>query len=171
MMSSRTKWIGAALIGGVAILGWRWLGSSNDDVASENPSLLFDRIWVEKKPEKYTDYVHGMYVGSYWPVGFFDRDSAFDHHSERFDYKRDRNKIQIAFPQSGRTSEFTYEVKACDAPPPFDLCLDLNKNPWGGPERYYGFRDIDNEARHLGTRHARNEARKQPPEEPSPPAP
>ncbi len=24
---------------------------------------------------------------------------------------------------------------------PFDLCLDMKENPWGGPTRYYGMRD------------------------------
>lgn len=159
-MKSTTKtWIGAALIVGAAALGWRWIGgASTDEGAAEDPSLLFHRSWVEKKPEKYVDYVHGMYVGAYWPVGYFDRDSAYDSHAERFDYKRDRNKLTIVFPQTGRTAELTFEVKACDATPPYDLCLDLSKNPWGGPERYYGFRHVDDEAKHLGARRAKNEA-------------
>ena len=159
MKSTTKKWIGAALMVGAAALGWRWIGgASNDEGAAEDPSLLFYRSWVEKKPEKYVDYVHGMWLGSYSPMGFFDRGSDYDFHTERFDYKRDRNKLKIVFPQTGRTEEFTYEVKACDATPPFDLCLDLSKNPWGGPERYYGFRRLNDEAKHLGARRARNEA-------------
>ena len=160
MKSKNKKWIGAAALAAAAILGWRWAGcASSDDVAAESPSLLFHRSWVEKKPEKYTDYVQGMWVGAYWPVGYFERDSAYDMHAEQFDYKRDRNKLQIVFPQTGRAAEFTFEVRACDATPPFDLCLDISKNPWGGPERYYGFRHLDDEAKHLGDRRARSEAR------------
>jgi len=158
MKSKNKRWIGAAALAASAILVGRWIvGGSSDDGAAEDPSLLFHRSWVEKKPEKYTDYVHGMWVGAYWPVGYFDRDSAYDNHSERFDYKRDRNKIQVAFPQTGRAAEFTFEVKACDATPPFDLCLDLSKNPWGGPERYYGFRHAYDEAKHLGDRRSRHQ--------------
>lgn len=153
MKSKNKKWIGAAALAAAAILAGRWiLSGSADEVPAEDPSLLFHRSWIEKKPEKYTDYAHGLWVGRYWPGGYFERDSAYDHHSERFDYKRDRNKLQIAFPQTGRTAEFTFEIKACDAAPPFDLCLDLSKNPWGGPERYYGFRHVDDEAKHLGDR-------------------
>lgn len=157
-MKNAKKWIAALVIAGVTGIGWCSLDRAPEgDAADENPALFFNRSWVEKKPEKYTEQVHGLYAARYSPFGIFEHDSAYEFHAERFDYKRDGSKIQVSFPQSGRTEEFTYAVKACEAPPPFDLCLDLSKNPWGGPRRYYGFRYLDDETHHLGAMRARNE--------------
>ncbi len=33
------------------------------------------------------------------------------------------------------------EVTECDDLPPFDLCLTMNKKPWGGPKKYYSTSD------------------------------
>ncbi len=34
----------------------------------------------------------------------------------------------------------------CDDLPPFDLCLTMSKNPWGGPKKYYSTNDPDSAA-------------------------
>ncbi len=114
--------------------------------ADEDPSLLFGRLWFETKPQSPTDYVHGAYLVSRPAMGLFHRSSAYDFHFERFDYKRDGKKIALTFPQSGRKAEISYTIKACDELPPFDLCLDLADNPWGGPKRYYGTRQQEEDA-------------------------
>jgi hypothetical protein len=111
----------------------------------EDPSLLVGRVWVDSKPEKPTDYAHGMYVLPRPVVGLFLRSSQYDFHFERFDYKRDGQALKLTFPQSGKQAEVTFTVSACNTLPPFDLCLDLSTNPWGGPKRYYAKRQQDDD--------------------------
>jgi hypothetical protein len=111
----------------------------------EDPSLLIGRVWVESKPEKPTDYAHAAFLVHRPALGVFSRSSSYDFHFERFDYKRDGQRLDLTFPQTGRKAELTFTVTACDALPPFDLCLDLSANPWGGPKRYYGKRKQDDE--------------------------
>jgi hypothetical protein len=106
----------------------------------EDPSLLFNRVWLESKPEKPTDYAHGAFLLSRPSVGVFQRSSAYDFHFERFDHKRDGQKLALTFPQTGKKAEITFTVTACNSLPPFDLCLELSDNPWGGPKRYYAKR-------------------------------
>jgi hypothetical protein len=109
----------------------------------EDPSLLMGRVWIESKPERPTDYTHGAFLLPRPALGIFQRSSAYDFHFERFDYRRDGHALELTFPQTGKTAEITFTVSACNALPPFDLCLDLSDNPWGGPKRYYGMRKQD----------------------------
>jgi hypothetical protein len=144
MKSSRKLAVVIAL-GAAAFAGVRTLGCGTPGGGDEDPSLLFGRIWVEAKPDKPTDYVHGALLLPRPSIGLFHRSSAYDFHFERFDYKRDGNKVSVTFPQSGKKADIGFTIKACDALPPFDLCLDLDANPWGGPKRYYGMRRQDDE--------------------------
>jgi hypothetical protein len=118
-------------------------GCSN--VPGEDPSLLIGRLWLDSKPQKHTDYVHGAFLLPRPSFGWFQHSSSYDLHFERFDYKRDGQRLELSFPQTGKRAEVTFTVTACDALPPFDLCLDLSDNPWGGPKRYYGKRKADDE--------------------------
>jgi hypothetical protein len=111
----------------------------------EDPSLLLDRVWMEAQPTKPTDYVHGLFFLSYPSIGLFQRSSAYDFHFERVDYKRNGQSMKLTFPQTGKEDEVTFTVTACNSLPPFDLCLDLSGNPWGGPKRYYAKRAQDDE--------------------------
>lgn len=137
----------AGTAGYVALQNLDLLRSSAKD---EDPALLFNRIWMETKPENPTEYVHGAYFLSRPQIGIFQRSSAYDFHFERFDYKRDGAKAALTFPQTKRTAELTFHITKCDAPAPFDLCLDVGENPWGGPKRYYGMTEQEDEARAIG---------------------
>jgi len=112
----------------------------------EDPSLLLGRVWVDSTPEKPTDYVHGAFFLQRPAIGVFQRASNYDFHFERFDYKREGQGVHFTFPQSGKTADVTYKVTACTERPPFDLCLDLSANPWGGPKRLYGIRQQDEDS-------------------------
>jgi len=137
----------AGTAGYIAFQNLDLLRSSAKD---EDPALLFNRIWMETKPENATDYVQGAYFLSRPQLGIFQRASAYDFHFERFDYKRDGTKVALTFPQTKRTADIDFHITKCNAPAPFDLCLDVNENPWGGPKRYYGMTEQEDEARALG---------------------
>lgn len=106
-------------------------------------SLLFDRVWVDKQPEKQTDYVQAFYAIENQKAGIFANASTFDLHLERFDFKKGKGKLDVVFPQTGKKGEVAFTIKKCSEVPGFDLCLDIKSNPWGGPTRYYGAVDSD----------------------------
>jgi hypothetical protein len=145
-MKLNTKLALALLAGTAGYMAFQNLDLLRGGAKDEDPALLFNRIWMESKPEKATDYVHGAYFLSRPQLGIFQRSSAYDFHFERFDYKRDGAKMTVKFPQQDRSADLALHITKCNAPAPFDLCLDLAENPWGGPKRYYGMLEQDDDA-------------------------
>lgn len=126
--------------------------SSAGAARGEDPSLILDRLWLDSKPEKYTDYTHLFFVISAAPFGVFQQSSAYRSVAELTEYKRKGDRLFMHFPQTDKNREVTFRIRHCDDLPPFDLCLDLSDNPWGGPRRYYGLADPDQEQRLFGAR-------------------
>ena len=145
-MKLNTKLALALLAGTAGYMAFQNLDLLRGGAKDEDPALLFNRIWMESKPEKATDYVHGAYFLSRPQLGIFQRSSAYDFHFERFDYKREGARMTVKFPQQDRSAELTLHITKCSAPAPFDLCLDMAENPWGGPKRYYGMIEQDDDA-------------------------
>jgi hypothetical protein len=117
---------------------------------SGDPSLVDRRLWVDSRPDKHTDYVHAAIFLSESNVGVFQRASTYDLHLEIFEMTRDSKTMKVTFPQTGRSAGFTFAVRECDDLKPFDLCLTLSSNPWGGPTRYFAFSRPEDESRQLG---------------------
>ena len=141
----------------VVVLGlaaaWFLRGESGGDAEltrGENPALLLDRVWVDSKPEKYTDYTQAMLVLSNAPIGIFQKASAYQATMEVFEHRQREGRLAVHFPQTGKKREIRFRVRECDDLPPFDLCLDLAANPWGGPKRYFGLSDPGEEEGQLG---------------------
>jgi len=148
-MKKTRRWLAVPLVAVLGFLGFRWLGGPSVSTTDEPPTELFGRFWLESMPDKPTEYLHGTFFLEEQSVGIFQRSSAYDFHFELFQYDRDGAKLKVTFPQSDRTAKLSYAVKTCNDLPPFDLCLTLTDNPWGGPHKYYGFRDEHDEATHL----------------------
>jgi hypothetical protein len=75
------------------------------------------------------------------PVGVFQRASMYRFEAERFDCQRNKQELSLVFPQSGNQARMRYRIEPCNDRPPFDLCLLLDNNPWGGPKKYYAERN------------------------------
>jgi hypothetical protein len=133
----------------VASLCWARRASAPSE-ASADPGLVDGRLWVESRPEKLTDYVQAAVFVTPANFGVFQRASSYDMHLEFFDMTRDAKSIRLTFPQTNRSATLRFAVRECRDKRPFDLCLDLSNNPWGGPLRYYGFSQPDEERRVLG---------------------
>jgi hypothetical protein len=127
-------------------------------VEAADDALLDGRFWVEGRPDKLTDYVHGAFFVSRANFGVFERASAYDVRFEFFDLTRSGRDLKIFFPQTKKDTKASFAVKRCTDRPPFDLCLELDANPWGGPKRYYGFDKPEDERAALGDRAARARA-------------
>ena len=55
-----------------------------DAAHGDDPAMLVDRLWLDSKPEKYTDYTHVMIVFSGAPFGIFQKASAYQATSWHF---------------------------------------------------------------------------------------
>jgi hypothetical protein len=148
MKSTRRAAFAAVIALGACALLWT-LGGSDGSHQGEDPSLLVDRVWVDGQPEQLTDYVQASYFADEQPVGVFQKASAYDMRLELFTWKRDDRTISLTFPQSGKAAKLRFSIERCDDLPPFDLCLTLSDNPWGGPKRYHGMREQEDEGAKL----------------------
>jgi hypothetical protein len=153
--SLRSIAVGAALVAaaGAWYLHRRGDGGSPGDADAArgaDPALLVDRVWVDSRPEKYTDYTNAMLVVGGAPIGVFQKASAYQATIELFEYKRRDAGLAVHFPQSGKKRQTRFRIHECKDLPPFDLCLDLADNPWGGPRRYYAMMDSEAERAQLG---------------------
>lgn len=141
-MKNIGKWLVIVIVLLLIYFGWKWWSGSDEQADAKrgkaDPSMLLDRVWIDKIPEAYNDYMHVFVALDEHPVGIFQRASQYRVEAELFQFKRSDNKIQLLFPQSNTKKKFSYRITHCDDLPPFDLCLHLSKNPWGGPKRYYG---------------------------------
>ncbi|NUO50204.1 MAG: hypothetical protein HOV80_15225 [Polyangiaceae bacterium] len=113
--------------------------SCGSEADAEDPSLIQGRMWVEKVPANATDRVQGIVLVPVVGRGAFSNSSRYELHVEIFEYDRDGTKLKLRFPQSDKKAEVSYSIKKCKEGQ-FNLCLDLDKNPWGGPKRYYAKR-------------------------------
>ena len=141
-MKNVGKWLVILIVLVLIYVGWKWWSGSDEQADAKrdkaDPSLLLDRVWIDKIPEAYTDYMNAFLALEDHPVGIFQKASAYHIEAELFQFKRKDNKVHLLFPQTGKKKSFSYKISYCDEVPPFDLCLDLSKNPWAGPKRYYG---------------------------------
>jgi hypothetical protein len=152
MSRSRTKLLVVFLASVIVVVGLRLFRgrASSTTVDGLDESLIDGRAWVEGRPDRLTDYVHAAFFVSRVNFGIFERASAYDMRLEFFDLSRQKGVLKIHFPQTKKDANVTFTVKECSDKPPFDLCLDVNDNPWGGPKRYYGFQKTDDEKAELG---------------------
>jgi len=145
-MKKTPRWLLYPLLAVIAYLGLRSLRSDTAAQGDEPPDALFNRVWMEKLPDSTQEYVQGVFVLDQQPFGAFQRASSWDYHFELFEYDQDGAKLKVTFPQTNKKAAFSYTIKGCEVPP-FDLCLTLTENPWGGPTKYYGFKDSDSESK------------------------
>lgn len=140
---------GLSLLAASAILGlgvfgvYSWFSSSTD----EDEELLYERFWMTEMPDQEREYTHEFYITRSAPYGLFLRASMFRLEEEIFEYQAEGRRLSLTFPQDGRQASLEARVSRCDDHPPFDLCLELSENPWGGPRRYFSFADEEEQSR------------------------
>jgi hypothetical protein len=137
---TRIRLVVLALVGALA---WALWPDRDSPAALDggDPALLADRVWLEAMPDSPTRHVHALVVLGDVPYGAFQHGSAYQASIELFEHARVEERLELRFPQTGRRQKVRFAARPCAERPPFDLCLDVSPNPWGGPRRYYGFRD------------------------------
>ena len=67
----------------LAILWWYHRDPRVEVAQREDPSMLFNRVWVDSTPDKDTDYLHAMIMLTRLPIGAFQRASQYRMVSDR----------------------------------------------------------------------------------------
>ncbi|MGZ3419427.1 MAG: hypothetical protein ACXVEF_18665 [Polyangiales bacterium] len=150
-MSAKGKFVVVGIAGLLGLATIK-LACTSAKTAAEDPSLIDGKFWVAARTEKLTDKVHAAIFLSSWNLGLFDESSYYAGRHEFFEFTRKGAEVKGYFGQTDKSWTITYEVNKCDELPPFDLCLKLSANPWGGPKKYYGFSDPEEESKQLGKR-------------------
>jgi hypothetical protein len=118
---------------------------SEDELAA--PRAILSRAWFDSYPEKATDtFTLAFYFSS--GIGVYRTGSLYKVSSELFEFERRGKALDLVMLQDKKAATITFEVKACDDKPPFDLCLTLSQ-PVRGPKTLYGFAYEEDEAANL----------------------
>lgn len=124
------------VLGGLAYGAFHFIAGTQSE---DDELLIFNRYWMSKVPETETDYFYDFFILVQANRGAFAKMSHYRFEEEIFEYERSGQTLEVLFPQTDRRQAIRYEITRCDDYPPYGLCLDLSKNPWGGPTRYYSY--------------------------------
>lgn len=130
-------WAAAGLAAAVAISSvWAPADGPEPNV------LLEDRLWIERLPETDTDMVmlFAAVKDDRQKVGTLAQASSWRVVADNFTYKLNGRRLQLRFPQHGVDVGLKANARACKAPEPFELCLDLATDD-GGRARFYSRKD------------------------------
>ena len=136
-MSTRRGWLwGAIVLGAVAWAGSSWL--------AEEPSAPDDavnRVWLERLPKSGRDVVgHFVMIDHEGRrFGAVGRSSRWRHDVEVFKWALEEDRLVQVFPQTRTKVKSKVEAGKCDAPRPFDMCLELTSSQ--GTKKLYSRHD------------------------------
>ena len=118
----------------VGYLVWRWYNSGNQ--ADAQAQLAYDRVWIDRLPQKEVDTVNVFAVITEQPIGVFDASSMWKGNFELFKYSGAKgDKAQFNYPQNGDQEKVTLAAKSCREKS-FDFCLEIAGSS-RGVKRYY----------------------------------
>ena len=115
--------------------------------AAEGRAVL-GRLWFDRLPASARDE-ETMWIFLAGGLAVQIAGSGYRWTTELFDLERAKNRLELVTLQDGKTLGFSFEVKACDDKPPFNLCLRMSE-PLRGNQVLYGFGNEDEAAHRLG---------------------
>lgn len=129
-ISKKVLAIGAV---GLGIAGlWLSRGPSED----ANSKLMFGRVWLDKVPERATDYAQVFGALEDDPLSVFQKSSSYEGAWALYGYElRGEGKILFMFAQDKSRHEAKFRAWECNENG-YDYCLELDGAP-RGPKRYY----------------------------------
>lgn len=117
---------------------WKFLtGLIGGPTGGEAPADLVNRPWIERVPRDERDMVRAFLFSSVRDhhVGFAHHGSWFRRTIDQVEWRVDRDRLTIVNKQDGSKETWAFRVWGCDAPRPFDLCLELSAG--SKATRYY----------------------------------
>jgi hypothetical protein len=136
-----SRWFYVVLVVVLALAWWLWPARHTATATHEDPSLVVGRAWLDKAPKGPRDVINVLLFAPDAPLGLVHQGSAYDFRTQLFDWRRERDTLDLMMLQSEKRMKLRVHVDACSDQPPFDLCLTLSANPWGGPKKLYGMRN------------------------------
>ena len=141
-----------------AYLIWRWWKGGDQSAALDRgQELVYDRLWIDRMPERETDTAQLFAAITEQPVGLFQSSSMWKGDWELFRYENQGDgKIVIRYPQSSQSERVSYRAGRCSERG-FDYCLELVGSSHGA-RRYYsrkgwevgGVKDLIGIESHIG---------------------
>lgn len=115
-----------------AFAAWKVAGTfCCGDAEATSARHLQNRVWIERLPRDDRDIITHLVLldtddGRFGAAG---RSSAWRHIIEVFRWFREDTRLTLDFPQERVRAEFEVRTWECDdeAPPPFELCLELTR--------------------------------------------
>jgi hypothetical protein len=101
----------------------RWIGGDSDDGVSE-PTLVFDRIWIDQLPTKPKDMFHTFIVATQEPIGLFHAGSQWKGGYEVFAHTAGGDQLRIVYLQTNETEKVKVRALRCKEQG-MDYCLEL----------------------------------------------
>ena len=129
-MTMRTLLVASAL----ALAATAACSSSHDDQlsASDARSVLINRNWIDRMPERTTDRLHVYRFVPDMGGGVFQDRTLFKGTFELFMFKVERgNHIVFDLPETGEKVTSEFRIEKVDGPAPFDLKLTVSSDPRG----------------------------------------
>ena len=129
----------ALLLAGVLALGA--CASKHDHgatavAANDAESLLIDRNWIDRMPEKSNDHLNVFRFVPSMGGGVFQDRTVFEGTFELFVYKVEGNAINFTLPAKRAKARSGFRIERIKDDPQFDLRLTLDSSP-RGPSVYY----------------------------------
>ncbi len=121
------------LLLGLGTVAWRSMRKEAPD-----PTLLFDRFWVDHAPRDFREQYLALFVNSQHAVGHFSIQTMWTGQWEGFHYHllpRESGVLDVIFPNTNERKRVTYLARACNENG-FDYCLDVS-GASRGAQRYY----------------------------------
>lgn len=113
------------------------------------PRAIIGKFWLDHYPKNAKDEVQYLiFAGSGY--GISEKGSRWRGTYDTFEFERSGERLSMTWLHDGKKQKNRFSVSHCDAPPPFEICLELKK-PVGGTKRYYSWDDPDDAAEHLST--------------------
>jgi hypothetical protein len=101
-----------------AMLIERWRGAVLD------PSLVFDRVWIDETPKGARDVVNLFAAVTTQPLGIFQSTSQWKGGHELFSYEAGGDELRVVYPQTGERETVKVRTWRCKERG-MDYCLEL----------------------------------------------
>jgi hypothetical protein len=102
----------------------RWWTHDDDRGDAGDPTLVFDRVWIDQFPKKPRETFNTFIAGTDEPIGIFHAGSQWKGTYEVFAHKATGDRLRIVYLQSNETETVKVRAWACKERG-MDYCLEI----------------------------------------------
>jgi hypothetical protein len=113
------------------------------ETSAEGRAVL-NKLWFDRLPSSAKDDFD-LWIFFSGGFGIELKGSGYRWTTDTFDLERTNKRLELVALHDKKTTRFSFEIKACDDKPPFDLCF-VPSEPLRGNKVLYGFGDEEDAA-------------------------